>query len=409
MSANQTIVLTGGGILSSLGNGVETFWQNLLADQAGVGIREDWTIPEIGTQYFGTCQPFTFTEAFSKLKPPFPLKYSQLAMMACHLAFQHAGLSMDELTPERVGLLLDTSFGANAAAEEFLIKLFQAGPAKVSPFTFTKTTVNCALGDVARTFGIKGPSSMSLGENSVCYGYDLLQDGKADVVVCGGFDEVREITLWSYAERKYLLSPKSDGQPVDLPNNTSTDNEVMVMGEASAFVVLETLEHAKARGATIYAELVDYHAQNDRDYREFMHTRSEDDLTSTMNGVLRRSNTSPSSVGLVVGGACLPQHLSGAEGNAIRRIWPTDDLYYTTLKGRIGETFSASGIASLLTAALALRDKVVPGTGYASTEPTDGLRIPETTTTYESEKDYALVNSWHASGNNVSLLLKRAA
>ncbi|MFC0186368.1 3-oxoacyl-(acyl-carrier-protein) synthase [Pseudarcicella hirudinis] len=412
MENKKKIVISGGGVLSNMGVGLEQFWNSLVNNEKGITIREEWNMPEVGAQYFGKCPDFNFKEHFENIRPPFPLKYSQMAMVGCNLAIKDAGLEVNDGNAERLGLLIDTSFGASSAVQGFLVKLFEEGPGKVSPFNFTKTTVNCALGDVARNFGLKGPSSMLMGENTVCYGFDLLQDGKADVIICGGFDEIIDVPVIAHDKRNYLIPPVKNGVQVPFEENLSEERGKIVFGEASAFVVLETLEHAQARGAKIYAELVDYTVIGDTSYDDFLYQRSNEDLDYSMTSLLERTEIDKENVGLVVGGACLPWHIRDFEASVIKNIWKDSSVYYTTVKGKTGETFSSSPIISLLTGAMCLSENAVTGTGY-SPEVLKGIaeniHIPETTLHHDSQKPYALVNSLHKGGNTVSIMLKKAA
>ena len=408
----QTVVITGLGALSGLGTGAEQTWQQLTGGQTAFDIRSDWEISEIGTQYFSRCAPYDIKQYVGNLKPPFPLKYSQLAMVGCALAIQDAQLDTTAFDAERLGLILDSTFGANAAAESFLIKLFQDGPGKVSPFNFTKTTVNCALGDVARAFTLRGPSSITMGENSVCYGLDLIRSGKADVVVCGGFDEVREITLWAYDQRGYLHAPYDEnGQLKPFSENMAETDSIIVLGEGAGFVVLESKEHALKRQARIYAELVDYAVTCDDAYVDFLYERNPNDLEATLRDVLERSQIEPEAVGLVVGGACMPWHIRDFEAPVIRRVWGDAPVQYTTIKSKVGETFSASPLLSLVTGALSLHHGQVPGTGYSASalglSDNDTFVAEPGCTPYNATKPYAIVNSLHAGGNTVSVLLKQ--
>lgn len=411
MNKDTKVVITGGGVLSGLGAGLEPFWQGLLDNRSAISVKQEWNVPDLHRQermYFGQCVDFTLGEYFSSLRPPLPLKYSQLAMIGCHLAIQNAGLDLTALTPERIGLILDTSFSATGAAEAFLYKLYQDGPAKVSPFVFTKTTTNCALGDVARAFKIKGPSSILLGENSVCYGYDLIKNGKADVVLCGGFDEIREPTLLAYYRRGYIALLE-EGETRTFAEWLKDETGIIIFGEGSAFVVLESAEHAAGRGAAVYAEMVDYHISGDGSYNDFIYERDPDHLTDHLRDFCDRLPALREAVRLVVGGAGLPWHIRDYEAPALKTLWGQDEApAYTTIKGRTGETFSASPIMSLLAGALCLKNDTVVGTGYDSGQTGLGDQAP----TYTRPQTfgpgaYALVNSVHLGGNTVTIAITR--
>jgi 3-oxoacyl-[acyl-carrier-protein] synthase II len=411
MNTRKEVVITGGGVVSGLGIGLDAFWDGLLANQTSIGIKDTWDVPDLATDeaiYYSPSVPFELSAYVEKLKPPFPLKYSQLALVGCQLALKNAGLDLTDLVPERLGLILDTTLSANAAAEAFLFKLLKDGPTNVSPFVFTKTTTNCALGDVARAFRLRGPSSILLGENSACYGYDLIEEGKADVVICGGFDEIRETTLLANYRRGYTPSAVVNGKHRPLSEAINEENGVAMFGEASAFVVLESAEHARRRGATVLAKLVDYHISRDTAYRDFIYERSAENLTDHLLTLCRQTGIRPAEVALLVGAGGLPAHIRDYEAPAIRAVWGSDPApRYTNVKAHVGETLSASPLLSLLTGALCLHRHKVTGTRYDPARL--GLPDEATTDTIDhafADTDYAFVNSLHVGGNTVTMALR---
>ena len=362
MDASERIVITGIGLVSGLGIGKNEVWNNLVQNASGVQIKNEWKLEGLGPQYFGKSS-FVFKEHFQKLSLPFPLRYSQLAMLGCKLALEDADIVKDALPPERVGLIVNASFGANAAVETYMLKLVQKGPARVSPVIFTKTVTNCALGDVTRYFNLKGPSSMLVGENSVNYGYDLLQDNKADVMVCGGFDDVTELIIKTYADGNLLIGAEESSDLGDKLLDEEERNK-LVLGEGASYVVLEKLDHAIQRGAAIYAEVVGQATGCDTKCNHLVFDRDADDLQSVMDSALKDAGVKPAEVGLVVGASCLPWQMKEYEMEAIKGLWNGSGVHYTSIKGKTGESFGASALASLATAALSLKHNTVPGLGF---------------------------------------------
>lgn len=413
MKTKPSVVLTGGGVLSGLGVGLEPFWNALRQDESAVTVKTTWNVPDLATNeaiFYAPCAEFNLADHVSNLRPPFPLRYSQLAMVGCRLAIDNAGLDVAGLVAEQLGLILDTTLSANAAAEAFLYKLYIDGPAKVSPFVFTKTTTNCALGDVARAFKLKGPSSILLGENSVCYGYDLIRDGKADVVICGGFDEIRETTLLASMNRGYL-PPVTDrsGRQRTFAESLRDEQGIIVYGEGAAFAVLESAEHARQRQATVLAEVLDYQVSVDMAYRDFIYERSAGDLSDHLTEFCRHSRIDPAGVELFVGGGGLPWHIRAYEAPALRGFWAGHTVpAYVNIKGRTGETFSASPIMSLLAGALCLRDDVLVGSGYDPAQ----TGLPESAPVHSTDRVFtsgatAFVHSLHVGGNAVTLAIRK--
>ncbi len=413
----QRVVITGVGIVSSLGTGAEEHYENLRKGKGGNTIKNEWSEPELKEEYFFPCPDFNIKENFEGLRAPFPLRYSQLAMMGCLKAVEDAGIKDLDIPRERLGMILNTTFAANAAVDAYLRKLFGQGPRKASPFTFTKTVSNCALGDITRYFKFRGPSSILLGENSVCYGLDLLRDDEADIMICGGFDEVRDINVLSHKEAGVLSSPgaKTTGSAhenlMDTLRREKTAGQT-VLGEGSAFLVLEKLEHAKARGAKIYAEVKNYATVRDQAYVDWVPERNQDDFSYVMDQSMKFSEVLPSEVDCVVGSAGLPWQAREQEVTAIASVWNDRPVHYTMTKTMTGETFGASGQMALATAALMMdRDEVV-GTGVPAElfgPPVGNVSIFENTKAMKSPLRNVLVNSIHTGGNTTSIVLGAAA
>ncbi|MDZ4678900.1 MAG: beta-ketoacyl synthase N-terminal-like domain-containing protein [Saprospiraceae bacterium] len=413
---NERIVITGVGMVSSIGIGAETYYQSLKSGQSGVVIKNTWNESGLDQTYFYPCPEINIKEYFADLKAPFPLRYSQLAMLGCQTAVKSAKLEGNQLSPDRIGLILNTSMAANAAVEAYLEKLFREGPRKASPFDFTKTVSNTVLGDTTRYYKFRGSSSLLMGEDSVCYGFDLLKNDDADIIICGGFDEIRDIHLIFYNESGYLLDCPSENADTTAETTLkraldyAKNERKTVIGEAAAFVVLEKLDHALERGADIYAEVLNYNTGFDGAHDNFFFEKNEADFKHVMEESLKLSGLAPSDIDCVVGASCLPWQYNEYEGKAIDEIWKNEDLYYTTIKPFIGETFGASGQTSLVAAALMMQNEEVLGTGWAGSyfnNPTNArVTIPgETLEHVPLEK--VMVNSIQAGGNTTSIILSR--
>ncbi|UZR96685.1 beta-ketoacyl synthase N-terminal-like domain-containing protein [Chondrinema litorale] len=413
MENQQRIVITGVGTVSSMGVGKASFIDKITQNLSGISLREKWEYQEIEKQYCGVCTEFSIKNYLAGLRFPFPLRYSQLAMLGCHLAIDDAQLDLPSFSPERLGLILNTDIAANAAVESYLTKLYERGADKVSPLNFTKTVANCALGDVTRFFKLRGPSSMLLGENSAAYGFDLLQDDKADVMICGGFDELRDSTFFNYVLSDKVLSPKNEkGEYVSLKEKLGTPEEEgkLILGEGSAFVVMEKLEHALERNAPIYAEVLGYSTGCDGIGNHLLTERSHTDLASVMLDSIQHTGISENDVDLVVGGSCLPWQVKSYEAKAIENVCKKEEVYYTTIKSKTGETLGASATLSLATGALGVKYEMVPGTGFPN-QVLEGVNkqiiIPEESVEVKDKINYAIVNSIHLGGNTTSMVLKK--
>lgn len=413
IAQNERIVITGLGIVSSIGIGTEKYYQSLRSGQSGAIIKNTWSEEGIDQAYLFPCPEINIKAYFEDLKAPFPLRYSQLAMLGCQTAVKSAKLEGNQLSPDRIGLILNTSMAANGAVETYLNKLFQEGPQKASPFDFTKTVSNTVLGDTTRYYKFRGSSSLLMGEDSVCYGFDLLKNKDADIIICGGFDEIRDVHILSYAHNGYLLDCPPEAGTTDAAEALKAalaqaqEQRKTVIGEAAAFVVLEKLDHALERGAEIFAEVLNYNTGFDGAHDNFFFEKNEHDFRYVMEESLELSGLAPKDIDCIVGASALPWQYNEYEGKAIGDIWENEELYYTTVKPLIGETSGASGQSSLVAAVLMMQNEEVLGTGLPSeyfNATKARVKVPGKTLEHVPLKNI-MVNSIHAGGNTTSIIL----
>lgn len=412
-SAHDTIVITGIGILSGLGIGIEENWTSIRKGRSAIVRTDRFQNETKGDILFGKCREFDLKTHFGDLPAPWPLYYSQLALMACKLAIEDAALSIRETDTTRLGLIINSDLGAGVAAENYALKLYGKGPDRVSPFEFTKSVSNCAVGDVARYFHITGPSSFIIGENPLAYGYDLITSGRADMVICGGFDELRPRIVEGYWRRRMLLDLPDgidDPEPLNAAIRGDGRSDVLVTGEVSCFVVLESHSHAQKRGATIYAEMVDYWTSYDPLSNDSFCQRSNDHLEFNWRNLLQRTTLSPEDVRLLVMSSTLPAQIRLHEVPVISKIWGNRPVSCTTVKSRMGEAFSGGVTASAAMGAYALFTSCLPGTGLCDNFLQDlpfSVSIPSSCKPVPAADRYCLINSLQHGGNNTSILLKK--
>ncbi len=413
LTHDQRVVVTGLGVVSSTGIGKDAYYRQLQAGQSGVRIKDSFTEEGLDKVFFHACPDFNIKDYYQKIRAPHPMRYSQLAMLGCQLALQDAGLEEAGIPDNRIGMVLNTTFAANEAVEAYLLKLFKSGPSKASPFKFTRTVSNTALGDVTLAQKFRGVSSLVLGESSVCYGFDLLKKGEADVIFCGGFDEIRDVLFLSYEDNDLLLpcpQPNgiSDSQALINSLKANTRKNKTVLGEASAFLVLETLEHARQRGAKPYAEILEYSISFDRTFEHFVFERCADDMRYVMTDALQRAGLDYTQVDAVIGASGLPWQYNEYEGKAIGQLWGDRPVAYTTIKSLIGETFGASSQTSLAAAALMMQHQEIFGHGLPEElfDHTLSQAQLNQQTVKVHELNHLLVNTIHASGNTSTFVLK---
>lgn len=258
---NKKIYITGLGDISALGYGKNESFEKILQEKTGLSVKTDWENEKISENIYGQIPDVELND-YVKWPERFPPgKYSKIGLLACKEAIKDAKLELNEIDNE-VGVIIETSLGATEAVEAYLYDLYKYGVKKISPLKFTKTVANTVLGDISRVFKLNGPSSLLYNENSISYAYDLIQNGSAEIVICGGLDYYTDFRMLSEQENELLV--KNDSQnPVLKILEHEKNRSKNVPGEGASFIVLESEDSVNRRGVSAYAELVNYHSNFD--------------------------------------------------------------------------------------------------------------------------------------------------
>ncbi len=275
---NNKIFITGIGSLSALGNENEEILKNLENNSSNITLKSDWENEKIRPTLFGTSKDFVFKDEIEWKERLRPNKYSQLGILACNKAIKDANLNLKEQDNE-VGLIIETCLAATESVEDYLNDLYEKGVARVRPLKFTKTVANTVLGDISRHFKLNGQSSLLYNENSISYGFDLIQKGVADIVICGGVDHFTEFRVLSEQENNFLLNTTTL-KDLNKELKTTERPEENLLGEGAAFIVLESEKSVKARKAKTYAELLDYHSNFDFENIDYSYKRESEILSN---------------------------------------------------------------------------------------------------------------------------------
>lgn len=408
------IVISGVGMVSAYGLSFQDFKQGLKDQALKVQLKTDWTLEPIGPQYSFEAPAFNIKDYFDNIRAPKPLRYSQLAMMGCLDALQDSGLKDYDYVDDRVGLIVNTAYGASEANEAFLRTLLIKGPRRVSPFKFAQTVSNVCLGNVCRPFELRGPSSLLFAESSISYGIDLLQNNQADVIICGGVDALTEYVFGYYRHYNHLVNNGLSEEEAEVQAHYLADGRAQAtqsrhtIGEAGAFVVLERLEHAQQRGADIYAEVLDYQSQFDAAYDAFVFERSTEVYEQSMRNLLTRQNIDTTAIGGVVGAAYSPWFYKEVEAPALKQVFGNHEIHYTSAKPAIGEVASAASQASMGLGALMLKEQCITGFIPHSDLYDQAENVQVSSGRIDKEAlNYLLVNTVIDGGNTTSFLLKK--
>src|SRR3954470_7224750 len=258
---SRRVVITGLGVISSLGEVVDELWENLCAGKSGIGPITRWDNSKYPTRFGGECTKFDVTQYGVDVREAKRLdRFGQFGLAASVSAVKHSGLDFEKEDRYRAGVIIGSGIGGIETLEEQNKILNTRGPSRVSPFTVPRLMVNAASGNVSILFRINGPNTAvatacATGLNAVGDGARFIQHDMADVIIAGGAEAALcELGLASFAAARALSTrneaPERASRPWD------KDRDGFVMGEGAGIVILEEYEHAKRRGAKIYAELI---------------------------------------------------------------------------------------------------------------------------------------------------------
>jgi len=265
--ASKRVVVTGMGVVTSLGSDVETFFGNLLAGKSGIDAVSSFDATELSSRIAAEVRDFVATDYMDPKEVRRNDRYVHLGLAASKLAVKHAELDVTQVDSERFGVLIASGIGGMDTIEKQSRVLFERGPRKVSPFMIPSLIANMASGVVAIEFGACGPnyaivSACASSTHAIGEALRILRSGEADVMIAGGSEAaITALGFAGFCSMKAMSTRNDDPQRASRPFEKSRDG--FIMGEGAGVLILETLEHAQARGAKIYAELAGYAASCD--------------------------------------------------------------------------------------------------------------------------------------------------
>lgn len=263
----RRVVITGLGAVSPVGIGVEAFWNGLLEGKSGINVITAFDASDFPVKIAGEVKNFDPTLAGDKKTIRHMGRYSQFAVAAAKMAMDDAGLDMAKEDPNMAGTVIGTGIGGINTMEETIVRIQEKGPAKVNPFAIPMMIANMASGQVSITLGLQGPvltdvTACASGTNAIGLAARTIKYGDADIMVAGGTEAaVSPTPMAGFAAMKALSSRDCPPEEASCPFDARRDG--FVLGEGSGILILEELEHAKKRGAHIYAEICGYGSNGD--------------------------------------------------------------------------------------------------------------------------------------------------
>ena len=410
MGKNRRVVITGMGAITPIGNSVKEFWNGIKEGKTGFGPITYFDTADYRCKLAAEVKDFDPAQYMDKKSARRMEQFCQFAVAAAGQAITDAGLTMEQEDPYMVGCSVGSGIGSLQAMEREYDRLKEKGPGRVGPMLVPLMISNMAAGNVSIAYGLKGKSlnvvtACATGTHSIGEAYRTIQYGDADVMVAGGTES--SITPIGIAGFSALtaLSFSEDPQRASIPFDK--DRNGFVMGEGSAVVVLEELEHAKRRGAKIYAELIGYGCSSDA-YHITSPAEDGSGAATAMLNALKDGGVAPEELTYINAHGTSTHHNDLFETRAIKLAFGEHayDLKINSTKSMVGHLLGAAGAVEFVTCVKEIQEGYIHRTvGLRETE--EELDLNYCRDSYEEEVPYALTNSLGFGGHNASLLLKK--
>ncbi len=410
MDKNRRVVVTGMGAITPIGNSVEEFWSGIKEGKTGFGPITYFDTADYRCKLAAEVKDFDPTQYMDKKSARRMEQFCQFAVAAAGQAIADAGLIMEQEDPYMVGCSVGSGIGSLQAMEREYDRLKEKGPGRVGPMLVPLMISNMAAGNVSIAYGLKGKSlnvvtACATGTHSIGEAYRTIQYGDADVMIAGGTES--SITPIGIAGFSALtaLSFSEDPERASIPFDKERNG--FVMGEGSAIVVLEELEHAKRRGAKIYAELTGYGCSSDA-YHITSPAEDGSGAATAMLNALKDGGVAPEELTYINAHGTSTHHNDLFETRAIKLAFGEHayDLKINSTKSMVGHLLGAAGAVEFVTCVKEIQEGYIHRTvGLRETE--EELDLNYCRDSYEEEVPYALTNSLGFGGHNASLLLKK--
>ncbi len=415
MSANgrRRVVITGLGMVSPLGNDVDTSWRRLLAGESGAAEIQSFDHSNYNVHFACELKDFDPTVWIDRKAARRMDRFAQMILAAAHQAREDSGFD-PRTEPTTTGASIATGIGGLHSYQECYDVLLQRGPDRVSPFSIPSIIPNMGAGWVSIELGTQGPlmsqctacaaSNMAIGD-----ALDEIRLGRADVVFAGGSESpITEVGIAGFDAMRALSRRNDDPKRASRPFDNERDG--LVMGEAAAILVLEELEHARARGAKIYAELLGYGMSADASHMTEPDPTGENPARS-MSMAIKDAGIDPTEVGYVNAHATSTPIGETAETKVIKRALGEEHAKKTAVsstKGATGHCFGAAGAVEAVFTVKAVTDRIAPPTiNYDEPDPTCDLDYVPNEARPLPELRVGLSNSIGFGGHNATIVVRR--
>ncbi|GGY70582.1 3-oxoacyl-[acyl-carrier-protein] synthase 2 [Cellvibrio zantedeschiae] len=410
--SRRRVVVTGLGMISSLGNTVADTWHGIVNGKSGVSTISSFDASAFTTQFSASVKDLVVDDYFPGKEARKMDAFIQYGMVAGIQAIRDSGLEVTEANADRIGVSIGSGIGGIGTITEGAITLNEKGPRRISPFFVPSAIINMISGNLSIMHNLRGPNiaittACTTGTHSIGFGARMIQYGDADVMVVGGAEmATTPLGLGGFAAARALSTRNDNPQAASRP--WDKDRDGFVLGDGAGVLVLEEYEHAKARGARIYAELVGFGMSGDA-YHMTSPPENGSGAAASMLNAIRDAQIDVSGIHYVNAHGTSTPAGDKAECQAVKSVWGSsaNNVAVSSTKSMIGHLLGAAGAVEAIFSVLAIRDQVAPPTINLD-NPEDGCDINLVPHTAQERKiDAVLSNSFGFGGTNGSIIFRK--
>jgi 3-oxoacyl-[acyl-carrier-protein] synthase II len=407
----RRVVVTGIGLICAVGNKTEEVWRNLLAGKGGIGRITQFDASKHACQIAAEVKNFDPLNFIEKKEVKKMGRFIHLAVAAADEAMQMSGLKVTPENAENIGVHIGSGIGGFDIIEREHTALMEGGPRKISPFFIPAAIVNLAAGHVSMRFGAQGPNeatatACTTSAHSIGDSFRIIQHRDADVMIAGGSEAaITPMGVGGFAAMR-ALSTRND-EPEKASRPWDRDRDGFIIGEGAGILVLEELEHARARGARPIAEIVGYGMSGDA-YHITQPAPEHAGGFRVMKNAVRDAGIKPTDIGYVNAHGTSTPIGDTLEAHAIRNFFGDHKIVVSSTKSMTGHLLGGAGGLEAGITALALRDQILPPTiNLENQDPGTGEMDFVPNHPRKASIEYAMSNSFGFGGTNGALLFKR--
>ena len=412
MNKERRVVISGVGVISPVGNSINEFWNSLICGKSGIQRITQFDPAQYDSQIAGEVKGFDPSAYISPKEQRRMDKFVQYPLVAAHQAAADAGIDFKKDDPYQTGVLIGSGIGSLYTVQEQTKVLMAKGPSKMSPFTIPMLIVNMASGWVAISLGVKGPNSAiatacASGGHAIGDAFRIIQRGDAQVMITGGTEScVCQTGVGAFCAMKALSTRNNEPEKASRPFDKNRDG--FIIAEGAGIVILESLEHAQKRNASIYAEITGYGMSGDAYHMTAPDPKGEG-AARAMSEALRNAQIKPEDISYInAHGTSTPLN-DKVETLAIKKAFGkhAQKVPVSSTKSMTGHLLGAAGAVEFIACCLSIKNNIIaPTINYETPDPDCDLDyVPNRAR--EAKIDVTMSNSLGFGGHNVSLIVRR--